>query len=119
MYDRGGIIKKNDKLIGEIIRARGACERCGKTSSLQDAHIIGRAKSLAIRWDEENHLCLCVRCHLYWWHKQPLEAAQWFEEKWPGRYEKLNQKRLLIKKTDVQGWFLLLKSQHKKLVVRR
>lgn len=115
IYNRPAIIKKNDKLCSQIVRSRGACERCGKTESLQDAHIIGRAKSLSIRWDFENHLCLCVACHIYWWHKQPLEAADWFNEKWPGRYDKLNQKRQLISKVDVQGMYLWLKKEAAKL----
>lgn len=46
-----------------IVRSRGRCERCGSTSSLQCAHIIGRSYSWT-RTDESNAWCLCAGCHL-------------------------------------------------------
>lgn len=52
------------KLHAELVRARGACERCGSTSkALQCAHIIGRRYS-ATRTDETNAWALCAGCHM-------------------------------------------------------
>lgn len=65
--------KKLDKIVGQIIRSKGRCERCGSTEMLQWCHIITRgAKS--IRWDLDNAFCLCHKCH-YMFTNNP--------EKWP------------------------------------
>lgn len=73
---------KADKLFSQIIRERGACERCGKgpdQAQLQCAHIISRRYN-ATRWDEENCLCLCGGCH-FWAHQQPIAFGLWVIEK--------------------------------------
>ena len=54
-------------LHSEIVRARGACERCGRTNNLQCAHIISRRYS-ATRVRLDNAWCLCASCH--WWVDQ-------------------------------------------------
>lgn len=76
---RRSIIKKLDKLFSEKIRSVGFCQHCGKKSGLQCAHIFSR-KNYSIRWDEENAVCLCLRCHLYWAHKEPVEFTKWVTE---------------------------------------
>jgi 5-methylcytosine-specific restriction endonuclease McrA len=74
--DRKKITEKLDKLVSKQVRAKGFCERCGKTDNLQCAHIYSR-KNKRLRWDKENLLCLCAGCHLYWWHLEPAEAIRW------------------------------------------
>lgn len=56
---------KADRLFSQLVRARGACEKCGERdySKLQTAHIISRRYS-ATRTDPRNAWCLCARCHL-------------------------------------------------------
>lgn len=63
--------RKADQLFSAIVRARGACESCGRTERLQCAHIVPR-RYLSVRWIEENALCLCSACHVYYTHF-PLE----------------------------------------------
>ena len=92
--------KACDKLFSELVRSRGACERCGKTTSLQTSHIISRTY-MGTRFDPDNANALCGGCHL-WWHHEPIEAARWLEGKWPGRYDRLNFKRRAISKLDLQ-----------------
>jgi hypothetical protein len=72
---RKSIIAKLDKLTSEQVRAKGACERCGKTTTLQAAHIYSRNYK-HLRWDMENLICLCSGCH-FWWHLNPVEAIIW------------------------------------------
>ena len=55
---------KATKLHAELVRSRGACQRCGSTWSLQCAHIVSRRYS-ATRTDERNAWCLCAACHLH------------------------------------------------------
>jgi hypothetical protein len=54
-----------DRLFSELVRARGACQRCGTTSEhaqLQCAHIVSR-RYTATRCDFANAWCLCAACH--------------------------------------------------------
>ncbi len=65
-------IKKLDKEFSAKVRERGKCARCGKSSGvqLQCAHIFSR-RHRAIRWDENNAICLCAGCH-FWAHQNPI-----------------------------------------------
>lgn len=96
------------KLLQLIVRSKGHCERCGTTKNLQVSHILPRQNPyLSIVYDEKNALSLCVKDHLFsFWHKDPLHAAIWFFERWPGRMERLVAKavepRKPIEKTYAQ-----------------
>jgi 5-methylcytosine-specific restriction endonuclease McrA len=83
--------KQCDILFSRLIRSIGYCERCGGVDNLQCSHVIPRTV-LTLRCDPENAMSLCMTCHLYWWHKHPLEASEWFSTRYPGRYEKLREK---------------------------
>jgi hypothetical protein len=70
-----------DNLYSLRIRARdGACLRCGQgpgdpSNRLQCMHIVSRGAH-RIRWDDDNGLTGCSRCHRYLtWH--PAEKALW------------------------------------------
>lgn len=67
---------KLDVIFSKVIRKRGFCERCGKTEGLQCSHIHSREK-FSVRWDLKNAFCFCAGCHLYWWHKHPILAAEY------------------------------------------
>lgn len=54
---------KATRLHSQVVRARGRCENCGTTQSLQCAHIVSR-RYAATRTDENNAFCLCAGCHL-------------------------------------------------------
>ena len=58
-------IKKLDKLARElclVAQLPQECEACGKTSTLQTHHYIGR-RNRALRWVQANLFCLCSGCH--------------------------------------------------------
>jgi hypothetical protein len=40
-----------------------------------------------LRYDEKNVITLCYHCHLNWWHKNPIEAGEWFKNKFSENYE--------------------------------
>ncbi|MEK6819014.1 MAG: HNH endonuclease [Nanoarchaeota archaeon] len=66
-----------DRVFSLYIRQRDkVCRRCGINQNLQCSHIMSRV-SQNLRWDERNAMALCYKCHLTWWHKEPLEAAEW------------------------------------------
>lgn len=109
------LTKKMDSLFSEIVRSQGVCDKCGTTRNLQCAHVKSR-KYLQTRWDFENSLCLCVKCHLYWAHKEPHEFVRWFDEKFGGNlYDELTRRAKKIKKFDYEAKFEELKCIHKML----
>ena len=93
--------KKLDTVFSKYIRARGRCEKCGKTERLHTAHIIPRTNK-NLRWDPFNALCLCGGCHIYWQHKNPLEFTEWFKTKYATRYEYLMVNKNQLYKSTAQ-----------------
>lgn len=33
-----------------------------------------------MQFNTDNVKALCLGCHLYWWHKHPIEAKEWAEK---------------------------------------
>ena len=100
MKPRKAIKRKTDKrkqmqeldlLVREYVfeRAGHRCERCGGDNVLQASHILSKGVHQRMRFEPHNLVALCRKCHIFWWHKSPLEAAQWLNEKWPTRYQEL------------------------------
>jgi 5-methylcytosine-specific restriction endonuclease McrA len=65
------------------------CVRCGSTNKLQAAHILSKGTHPRLRFEPLNLLSLCVACHIFGWHRNPVEFAEWLETKYPGRHERL------------------------------
>lgn len=101
--------KKCDEELSRLVREKGFCERCGKTDKqfLQHAHVIPRTNS-TLRWDIINALCLCYSCHIFFWHKNPLDASNWFRDKFPARYEYLQATRNKYVKRTQEDYQILL-----------
>lgn len=59
------------------------CLRCGTTSNLQLSHIYPKGKYRKMEHDPLNLKILCLGCHLFWWHKHPLEAGEWLKSVLP------------------------------------
>lgn len=53
------------------------------------SHILSEGAYPLMSAEPYNIITLSYRNHINWWHKNPFEASQWFEKKWPGRYKKL------------------------------
>lgn len=70
------------KLHSEITRSLGHCERCGKTNTLQTAHIITRKYS-ATRTMLNNAFCLCAACHFFFGN-HPAEFRPFIDIMWAG-----------------------------------
>jgi len=43
-------------------------------------------------------MCLCFRCHRYFWHLHPLDATAWFQRTYPERYAYLMARKNTVKK---------------------
>ena len=77
------------------------CVRCGTDKGIQWAHIITRART-NLRWLLENALTLCGGCHMFWWHKHPLDAVTWFQQSYPERYAMLMELKDQVAKVNVR-----------------
>jgi len=97
----GKIKKEIETLVKTKAKERDKyiCQKCGKKvegSNAHGSHVIPVSHGDALRFDLMNIKCLCYHCHLNWWHKNPLEAQEWFKEKFPDRFA-----YLMIHKNDV------------------
>jgi hypothetical protein len=63
MKEQKNLIKKLDKVCGDIIRKTKYCKVCGIITIPDPAHIFGR-KCLSVRWELENIVPLCHEHHL-------------------------------------------------------
>lgn len=92
--------READALQSKVVRLVGRCDRCFKTASnvqLQDAHVITRS-NLHLRYDPQNHMCLCASCHRLW-HSEPLLMIGWFKDNYPERAAYLEKERNVIEHT--------------------
>lgn len=96
---------KYDAIFSDLIRERAdyTCERCGsqepgrKSRAIHCAHIHGR-RGRSTRWDIDNAVCLCAKCH-FWFTDHPTEFTLWLEEYLGHAYlDILREKALNLKK---------------------
>jgi len=73
--------KELKKLFRELILLKWGkkCLRCSKTFDLQVAHIYPVGSVRKMEFDDDNAIPLCQACHLYFWHKNPVEAVEWIK----------------------------------------
>ena len=86
--------KKLTTVFSRVVRLVGKCQRCGNTNvlSLQCSHVRSKHAHPRLEFDLDNALSLCHKCHIYWWHKEPYEAVEWFEREFPKQAERLKEK---------------------------
>lgn len=42
-----------------------------------------------MEYEPDNIKALCYSHHFHWWHKNPIEAHEWINEKYPERMKRL------------------------------
>lgn len=68
--------READRLFSKLILERDkVCQRCGARSGLTCSHYWNRWRAL-VRFDPENCIALCVRCHAFW----ELEPCREYDE---------------------------------------
>src|SRR5437588_13104914 len=72
-------IHELDMLAKAVIIERDGkeCLRCHRTENLHSSHIFPKGKYPKLRFDIDNLKLLCMGCHLFWWHKNPVLAGEW------------------------------------------
>ena len=78
--------------MSKYIRARdGKCYICGKTTNLQNGHLITRGK-FATRWNEDNCKCQCAGCNKRHEFQPEIFTSMWIDENGIDAYQALVKK---------------------------
>ncbi len=105
--ERRKLKDKLDVICREIIRIRddNRCQRCHKPvekSNAHCSHVIPKSRGDTLRWDLINLKLLCFHCHINKWHKDPMEAYEWFAKAFPARWRYLESRRHTSVKFTIQ-----------------
>ena len=95
---------KLKKLLSEacLARDKNRCLKCGGVKTLCASHIYPKGTHRKMEFDLDNVITLCYRHHIHWWHKHPIEAAEWIKITIPkARYERLKLRSQVIDKTPL------------------
>ena len=85
--------KKADEAWASEIKKVGRCEKCGRNTSLNAHHIIGRTR-LKFRHDLSNGVCICSYCHNFDPNFSPHcdsyggeKFLEWLRTERPGQFQ--------------------------------
>lgn len=123
--DRKKLEDKLEKISKKLVYLRDdyKCQHCGKQDykDYQASHVIPVSAGKKLKWDLQNMKVLCHHCHLNWWHKNPLEATEWFKSKFPDRYEYLQANKGIKRweMNELEDLYLTLKLAYDKLIKDR
>lgn len=95
--ERRKLKDKLEKLVKEFVkkRDRNTCQYCGKVvtgSNCHASHVIPVSRDGRLAFDDLNLKVLCYHDHINGWHKHPIEFGNWFQNKFPERWEYLEAK---------------------------
>lgn len=78
-------------LVKKIVLARDGyrCWYCGGKEDLQAAHILSVGASNRLRFEPFNVVTMCLKDHIFGWHRDPAKYIVALEVKFPGRYDAL------------------------------
>lgn len=90
--NRKAFLKRLEVLTKQIVIKRDGSYCCKTGFRIEGCnrhlhHIIARSRCKRLTWEPDNCMLLSMREHLYVAHKDVLGFAEWFNEKYPGRYE--------------------------------
>lgn len=87
-------------LLHKIVCNGKDCARGGDCGgNLQTSHILPKGQYKNLQWEPLNCLPMCYRHHLNWWHKNPIEAKDWFADTFPARYVWLQEHKNEVRRT--------------------
>jgi 5-methylcytosine-specific restriction endonuclease McrA len=88
--------KKLMILVKQFVRERDdyTCQYCHKKvegSNCHVSHVIPVSHGNRLAFEAVNMKILCYHHHINWWHKNPLESAEWFKRTFPTRWAYLEE----------------------------
>lgn len=103
---RKNLVKRLNDLIRPHIFERdgNACVFCGGTTRLAMAHVLPKGTYRRLEFEPDNIMTMDYKCHLGngSWHKDPKKWAKLFDEKYPGRHERLQIAARCAPKVDLK-----------------
>lgn len=86
--------KQLELLVKEYVKRRDnyTCQYCHLEvtgTNCHASHVIPVSRSANLQFDPLNMKVLCFHHHINWWHKNPLEAGEWYRQTFPERWEYL------------------------------
>jgi hypothetical protein len=91
-----------DKLVKKIVKLRdnNTCQFSGQYAegaNCHASHVIPVSADGRLAFDPLNLKVLTFHNHMHWWHKNPVEAGEWFQKKFPERWAYLSSMHKLNK----------------------
>lgn len=80
------------------------CQKCGKKRGewqIHASHVFPEGRYHNLSATIINIKALCAYCHMFWWHKHPTEAGEWYQKKFKVRYLQLLE---LARDTKPKDW---------------
>ena len=106
--------KKLMELVKQHVRERDdyTDQRSGEEvsgSNCHCSHIIPVSSGNALAFCPLNMKILSYHNHINWWHKNPMESAEWFKSKFPGRWAYLQKHKNDIVKWKEYNWLEMIR----------
>jgi hypothetical protein len=112
-------LDKDCRLNVVVIRDENTCQRCRKKQGEWDAEIsmyvriqwahIHTREYYVTRWEADNSLALCSRCHV-WFDYHKVLSYEWFRKNWPERWERIKNVLNSGAKVKVKGLYEEMKA---------
>lgn len=92
-YTRSRYDKECMKIAKSIVRIRDRwiCQKCWSRKMTQCSHVINDGADTRLSVDPINMKLLCYSCHLYRRHRNPIQAYEWYTQKYPKRLKYLKE----------------------------
>ena len=106
------------KVAKKIVRIRdnNTCQRCGRNyGALHCSHVYPEGTYHGLSANPLNMKLLCYHCHFWWWHKDVIEAKDWFAKTFPERLKVLKPLSRKTLKIDFKKLLEELKCELKKM----
>lgn len=117
---RSKIKKDLDKLVKDYVKERDnyTDQRTGEKvtgSNCHASHVFPVGSCSVLQFEPLNIIVLSYHNHINWWHKNPIEASEWFKGKFPERLLQLEELRVTKSKTSTYGLQVLVDEYKAKL----
>ncbi len=91
------------------------CQKCDKNKyednvAIHGSHVFPEGRYHGMSANPDNIKALCYTCHFQWWHKNPIDASEWFALKFPERYAILKKLSREIIQKDWRAEFEIMKN---------
>ena len=107
------LISECDQLVRKLVLNRDdyKCVRCGGNHVLQASHVISKGRATRIRFELLNVLTMCLKCHIFWAHRDPVGFVDWVNKTYPGRIEQLQIMAATAGKLDLKELVIALRRE--------